>query len=46
LFSPEPVERAFIEAETARLAGAFGAAAGQYRKAVDRAVAPFVDDKY
>lgn len=38
----ERVARAFVEAEKARLAGAFTAAAGHYRKTVDRAITPLV----
>jgi hypothetical protein len=44
-YAPDNITRAFIDADKARLAGAFSAAAGGYRKAVDRAVTPFVDQE-
>ena len=43
---PDNVQRAFIEAEKALQGGLFPSAAASYRKAVERAVTPFVDDKY
>jgi hypothetical protein len=42
---PDNVQRAFIEAEKALQVGLFPSAAASYRKAVDRAVTPLVDDK-
>ena len=42
---PDNVQRAFIEAEKALQGGLFPSAAASYRKAVERAVTPFVDDK-
>ena len=45
---PDNVKAAFLEAEKARIAGLFGAAASFYRKTIDRAVTPLVEelDKY
>ncbi|MDE2633293.1 MAG: hypothetical protein OSA82_09210, partial [Paracoccaceae bacterium] len=42
---PDNVQRAFIEAEKALQSGLFPSTAASYRKAVDRAVTQFVDDK-
>ena len=42
---PDNVQRASIEAEKALQGGLFPSAAASYRKAVERAVTPFVDDK-
>lgn len=40
--TPKNVERAFVEAESARLACLFSAAASHYRKTVDRAITPLL----
>ena len=42
---PDNVQRAFIETEKALQGGLFPSAAASYRKAVERAVTAFVDDK-
>ena len=42
---PNNVQRAFIEAEKALQGRLFPSAAASYRKAVERSVTPFVDDK-
>lgn len=43
---PGNVHRAFIEAEKALQSRLFPSAAASYRKAVDRAITPLVDDKF
>ena len=41
---PSNVERALTEAENARLHGLFSAAAGHYRKTIDRAITPLLPE--
>ncbi|MBT3142899.1 DUF4145 domain-containing protein [Ruegeria litorea] len=44
--TPKNVELAFIEAENALIARLYGSAASGYRKTIDRAITPLVDDGF